>query len=635
MVAAAAYRGPDGISFHLYDSIGFACLSLDVTADGSGACRPVVSKSRQSVFIADARLDNREQCLHACPPAGWLERGQAETSGSQSQASHTDAELMLGVLLDHGDGGVGRLVGDFAYALWSSSRRELRLARDPMGMRSLYYRVEPRRVLFATEISQLLAAEGVGRRLNEQAVAWHLAGMQVPAGSVFFEGVEEVKPGEEVMVDCEGRVRKRIYWQPDPANKIRYKDDRDYALHLRDLLIAATSSRLRSRLPVGISLSGGMDSGTVASVGGWLRERKSDIPEMLAYNWAFHDVPECDERHLSDLIARRYAIPCQDIADRETYPLGGGAGVKSHVDTPFTLIYQEFVNHVMMAAKAGGSGTILFGSRGDVLIGGEVFDFNGILRAGKFRLMGRELACMAQARGIERRSDFFKFSLRKLMVSCFSEESVAAAHNSYRNFVSAGKMTAGETRRGPIANAARHVKLDFLKNAGLPDKDPVFLAAEAYPDRAVRDRYSHIFSSIAMRVMQSAERGAAEHRMYFADVWSDRRIVEFVLACPQYVIHRMSQPKRLVRMAMEGIMPDEVIRGARKVSPEELYYKALRNGSRDVVMSLMTNSRCADMGYVEDDVFKERFQSFLKGERPCDDIWPTLTLEMWLRKHWS
>lgn len=625
MANRAAHRGPNGIHYHCEGPIGLACLSLDTTLDGSGACRPIMARGRRLVFVADARLDNRDEC--------------AEVYETQTRVTPTDAELMLGALLHYGERGPERLLGDFAYALWDEGCLELRLARDGMGMRSLYYRVEPKRVLFATEISQILAADGVSRTLNEHAIAWYLAGMQVPTGCVFYEGIEEVKLGQEVAIDIRGRIRTRTFWRPDPGKRIRYREESEYANHLRELLIEAMRSRLRSRSPVGVSLSGGMDSATIASTAGWLGERGEDIAKIRAYSWAFTDFPECDERENIYRITDRYQIPTHEIPAEETYPLVDYSAYMPHEDDPFTSMFQSFIARGVSAAVADRVAVMFYGFRGDVMCGGNVNDVPGMLRAGLFTDARSELAELSRIFSLSKASAMSRYVLRP-MASDIVPRHIAISGRRVAQRLRAlarDEQRAGieqQVRVGPSSRAAVHVRDSFLRQAGLPARDPVRLEAETWPHYASRSRYIHIFSPLVMRGVMYSERFCANHGVGLADPWSDRRIAEFMLACPQHWIDRSTGVKRLTRLAMQGIMPTDAINAACKVTPGPLYLHALRETAYGRVIDLITNSRCAALGFIDESVLKERFERFVKGEIPTFDLWSTLSLEIWLRRYW-
>ncbi|MCE8002427.1 asparagine synthetase B family protein [Billgrantia ethanolica] len=620
MASRVLYRGPDGVEYYCEGPVGIACLSLDTTPDGTGACRPVVVPERGLVFAADARLDNREDCVGMSPtPHAGVEREVA-----------TDAELMLWMLLHAGEQGPARLLGDFAYVLWDAGQRELHLARDPLGMRSLYYRIEPGRVLFATEVRQILAVNGVPRRLNEQAVGWHLCGMQTPPGQVFYEGIEELKPAEEVTIDRAGRKRSRCFWAPDPERRLRYRDERAYADRLCELLTEAVRCRMRARDPVGVSLSGGVDSTCVASVAGWLRRQGEGVPPMRAYSWVFSELPECDERENIYRIADHFAMPVHEVPAEETYPLVEDALNQPHEDDPFFSMFQPFLVRSLAAAAADRVSVMFYGSRGDVICGGAVTDVPGMLLAGHFHGAWRELEALSRLTSLSRAAALSRYLVRPMLSDLLSGSRLTRDWQAAHRIGTSRKPR----QRGPIRRAESYVSPGFLQRAGLPEVEPVRAEAANWSRRAPRERYIHVFSPLVQQGMRYAERITALHGVGNADPWSDRRIAEFILACPQYHVDSVIEVKRLARRAMSGIMPVEAVGSIGKVSPEPIYFAALRDKAYENILGLMTHSRCAELGFVDEAMLRERFECFVRGNAPSFDLWPTLSLEIWLRRFW-
>ena len=137
-----------------------------------------------------------------------------------------------------------------------------------------------------------------------------------------------------------------------------------------------------------------------------------------------------------------------------------------------------------------------------------------------------------------------------------------------------------------------------------------------------------------MAGMVWSDRTNARGGVGFADAWSDRRIAEFVLSVPQHILHTLGEPKRLVRTAMRGIMPDGAIDGARKVTPAPLYTQAVHEWARATVESLSRNMLAAQMGFVNEHQFGEKVARCFETRSKASDLWTTLTLEMWLRRYW-
>ena len=617
MAVRAAYRGPNGIEYHIDGPVGIACLSLDVTPDGTGKCVPVVDAGGRAVFAADARLDNRGDFTEL------------------AATSSTDAEIMLAALLRYGEQGAERLIGDFAYALWDGRSRRLHLARDAMGMKPLYYRLEANRILFASEVQQILSVPGVPRILNERAVAWHLCCMQTPPGEVFYSGIDEVCPAEVVVIDASARKHSRVFWEPDPHKRIRYRDERDYAAHLRELLTTSVRARLRARDPVGVSLSGGVDSTCVAAIAGRLRQQGEEVPAMRAYSWVFPEAfAECDESETIYRIADHFQIPVTEIPAEQTYPLVKDDLNRPHEDDPFFSMFQPFLELSLIAAAADDVSTMFYGFRGDVICGGSVTDVLSLLLAGDFSHARRQLARLVRVHRLSKEQAINRFIFRPLFYNlskgCLQRAWVPPLFGEIED--EASRETQQPT---PSRHAESFVSRSFLDRSGLPEVESHYLASRRWLSYAARDRYIHISSPLVFRGVGYAERLTARHGVGMADPWSDRRLVEFILACPQYLVGSALEPKRIARHAMAGIMPNDAIRSVRKVSPEPLYLSALKGSAHEKVISLLSDSRCADLGSVDGQALMESFNSFVRGEGPIIDLWPMISLELWLRRYWS
>src|SRR5690606_27032104 len=140
MAAAAHHRGPDGIAFHRDGAVGIGHLSRHFTPESVHERQPLVCTVSEAVLTADARIDNREDLLREL---GLRTASRPPASASSGPgAPLSDADVILAAYRRWGIDCARHLIGDFAFAIWDGSRRQLFLARDPMAMRGLYYRVE-------------------------------------------------------------------------------------------------------------------------------------------------------------------------------------------------------------------------------------------------------------------------------------------------------------------------------------------------------------------------------------------------------------------------------------------------------------------------------------------------------------
>ena len=175
----------------------------------------------------------------------------------------TDAALILAAYACWGERAAEHLRGDFAFALWDGRLQRMVLARDHFGTRPCYYHRSGSSLVFGSEVQQVRQFQGVGQQLNKRMIAFHIAATPAPHSWTFFQDVEQLAPAH-VLVAEESGARASRYWQLDPQQSVRYRQDAEYAEHFLELFQKATIPKLRTLSPPGVLLSGGLDSSAVA-----------------------------------------------------------------------------------------------------------------------------------------------------------------------------------------------------------------------------------------------------------------------------------------------------------------------------------------------------------------------------------
>ncbi|HUP01088.1 MAG TPA: asparagine synthase-related protein [Gemmatimonadota bacterium] len=619
MVGAASHRGPDGTGEWSEGSAALGQLALDLSAGagasaGSGARQPVVGPGGGPVLVADARVDNRDELLAAL--------GTDRPAGG----APSDGELLLAAYRRWGIGCAAHVLGDFAFAVWDRSRQRLFCARDPMGMRALYYRVEPGRVLFATEVKQILAVPGVPCQIFEPAVAGYLAGAFGRLEWSFYEGIDQLPPAHALVVEAGGHRTWR-YWDADPGERIEYAAEDDYAAHFLELFKAAVRSRLRSARPVGVSLSGGLDSGSIAATAGWLMHHEPDHgpPALRAYSYAFQELAACDERYISDRIAGHWQIPVTAVPADDAWPLVDYPEHGPDRDAPHLFVYQARIERTLAAARADGVATLLSGDRGDLVAGEYIYDYPGLLRSGRWPTLARELRWLGALRGRSTLWAVRNYLLGPTLRFGFPENRTPRLQ---RPILRAYRALRPPRRMLPpwLAPEMKASLDDFAVDlSGRPGSSMVGIAR--------RQRYAVIFTPVHMRWVVHSERTAARFGVAFADPWSDLRLARFALAIPQRVLNRTGEDKRLTRRAMRGVMEESARQSARKIPPTPLWELALRDRARDTILDLIEGSRAADRGWIDGAGLRSHYREIEAGGREHPYFWYTLALEWWLRLH--
>ena len=262
------------------------------------------------VVAAAARLDDREGLC------GLLNIHRAEQSGL------TDADLILRAYMRWGRLCPDRLLGDFAFAVWDRRRRELFCVRDPVGVQPLYHAQTPTGLVFASTVAAAVAAPSVPDALDEAAVAVFLTRSAMwkartnTSTWTLFQAVRKIPPGHALTVKAEAersrgapkRIRTKLerHWRPEQAPRARPASDEDYARQFLEIYERAVRDRLRGADPVGVHLSGGLDSSSIAALAARALRREGR-PPPLAFTWlpAPGNAPPTTEHLLiRDLCAR-------------------------------------------------------------------------------------------------------------------------------------------------------------------------------------------------------------------------------------------------------------------------------------------------------------------------------------------
>lgn len=611
MMEAGAFRGPDGRGTWVGDGVRLGYLSLATTPGSLLEAQPLEDPETGIVVLADARIDNgRELSRRLGRPAPGADAG--------------DAGLILEAYRRWGPDCTSELVGDFAFVLWDPAPGRLLAARDPMGMRGLYYRWTGRELHFATEAEQILAVPGVAVRILEAAVGAFLTGRWPAPHQSYFADILRVPPGHAVEFSRRGSRTWR-FWDLDPGHRIRYRTMDGYAAHFRDLFAEAVRARVRGKEPVGILLSGGLDSMSIAATAGRLRQEEGVDPAALrAYSFTFRELTQCDERSISDPLARHYGIPVTGVAADDAWPLRDDPLRASHPSDPYLFGHYTLLGRTFTEARREGVRRILSGDRGDLVSGMAILDLPSLFWRGRWGSLARQLRGLAEARD----AGFGETVSRQLLRPARLRISQATPEFLRR------------IRGRTGVHASRRRIPDWLS----PNLRDALDQAPAAPDRekvtrlgnvARQKRYEAVFTPLHMEGVGCTERMHARSGQTFADPWSDIRLVEFVLAVPQGVLNQVGEPKRLTRAAMQGIIPEPFLRSARKVVPTPLFDRGLRDRGREVVVELLTDMEAARRDWVNETVVRREFEAVLEGTGDVAALWRTLSLEIWLRSHWS
>lgn len=534
MIGTLHHRGPDGSRVRVDGSVGLAHARLSII-DLDGGWQPMGDAEGSLQLVFNGEIFNHVELRAALQRQGHV------------FATRSDTEVILHLYARYGDDFIDHLNGQFAIALHDVRRQRLVLARDRIGIRPLYYHCDGHRLTFASEIKALRAA-GVPLALDVAALG-DVFGFWCPLGErTTFDGVRQLPPGHRMVVDlrCD-RLAPRITpywaWQPQPATLV-VPDEDACAEELHALLVDAVRLQLRSDVPVGAYLSGGLDSSAIASLA--LRHAGADL---RTFSLAFDDA-EFDERPFQRLMAQALGTRHSEITVSQADIAAAFREAVWHAEMP--LVRTAPVPMLLLAEHARDQGykVVLTGEGADEVFAG----YDLFKEAQARRFMARGPGSRWRGRILERLYPYLTHSPAR--------SAGFAAHF----FADGGDPASPGFAHAARLRSTRRV-LRFLQpdlRAQLEAVDPLAsLAAQLSPmdGWAGLDRDQYVEASTLLPgylLAAQGDRMAMARSIEGRYPFLDHRVIEFANRLPPTFKLRGLREKRLLKRAMKKELPPAI-----------------------------------------------------------------------------
>jgi asparagine synthase (glutamine-hydrolysing) len=580
MTEALQHRGPDDAGLLVDGPVVLGHRRLSIIDLSPAGHQPMASADESCWLAFNGELYN------------YIELRDELRGLGRSFATASDTEVLLQAYAVWGTEMLDRLNGMFAFALWDRRRSTVLLVRDRFGVKPLYYNVADGRLRFASEIKALLVDPEVPRRPNDARVLDFLAyGLSDHTDETMFEGIRQLEPGSylEQRPLAGARAQPVRWYRPRPASDLR----RPVASRLRSLLESAVAIRLRSDVPVGVSLSGGMDSSSVLAVAGELRGREA-LPPPDTFSARSSD-PATDELRFAASLLRATGAHNTTVLPTADGLMEELDSVLWHMDEPFQgpSVYGQRKVHEL--ARKDGIVVLLDGNGGDEALSGyHHFHYPALLlalaRRGHLLAFGREL--------LARR--------RRLGISL-----VRSLKDVVRMVVASRRPSAGvptwladgvEPPPRPLPGSSLAAHQDYgLAISPLP----------AYNHHS--DRNSMTFS--------------LETRNPFLDV----RVVEAARAMRSEDLLHDGYTKWVLREGVRDIVPAEIVDRADKqgfTTDEALWF---RDGLGDQLAATFASDAMAARGYFDRGRLLAALDRHRSAENLAAPLWRAYAVERWLR----
>jgi asparagine synthase (glutamine-hydrolysing) len=592
--AALAPYGPDSNESYSKGGVRILYRAFHTTRESRREKQPHISSSR-AVITWDGRLDNRAELI-------------SELSDSLTNGS-TDVAIVAMAFEKWGANCFAKLIGDWALSIWNPGNRSLILAKDPIGTRHLYYSFDNNQVTWSTILDPLVRLAGKTFALNEQYIAGWFS--MFPAVDLTpCVGINSVPPSSCVLLRP-GKHTVSKYWDFDPKNKIRYRTEAEYEEHFRVVFAKAVQRKLRSDRPVLAELSGGRDSSSIVCMADTIVARgAADTPRLDTISYFDDAEPNWNERPYFTKVEEKRGRTGWHVnvgaQDPEKIPVPEPSPESPHgrfVPTPGCDGRTSSQMRMCMASQ--GNRVVLSGIGGDEVMGGvptPAPELENLLARAQFGALAHQLKVWA----LEKRKPWFHL---------FWEAA--------RGFFPPALVGVPKCMRPVPWLQSSFVKHHWAALSGYPRRTELFGALPSFQEN--------------MSTLDALRRQLTRTALPFEPPFEkrypylDRGLLEFMFAVPREQLVRPTQRRSLMRRALVGIVPDEILNRRTKAFVARSPMVAISNDwahFAEMTQNMLSNS----LRIVDSERISEVLQKARRGEEvPMVTLRRTLCLEGWLK----
>ena len=528
------HRGPDDEGFFVQGPVGLAMRRLRIIDLATGQ-QPMSGEDGRVHVISNGEIYN------------YRELRRDLTARGHSFTTQSDTEVIVHAWEEHGIASVSRLEGMFALAIWDETSRTLVLARDRIGIKPLYYAVLPDQLIFASELKALVEHPGIDRTLDFTALSQYLAHEYVPAPLAIFRSIRKL-PAGHWLTYTGGRVKIEPYWDV-PIRHQGQCDPVEAAHSVREALERSVREHLVSDVPLGVFLSGGIDSTAVAALAA-----RHIAGRLRTFSIGFED-PSFDESGP----ARRVAEALETEHHEEI--LGVSAGIDliprlpDFVDEPLgdasllpTYLLSRFTRRSVTVALSGDGGDELF--------------------AGYPTYQAHQLARIYDVVPGWIRRRVVRPAVHRLPVSLDD----LSLDFRLKRFVDGMELTGVERHAAWLGSFTPDEQRDLLTPEALAHMEvgPSYAAwhetGARAPTAASLDRilYLDLKGYLGEGVLTKVDRASMACSLEVRVPFLDRRVVELAASLPPQLKLRRLTTKYILKQALAGVVPRETLRRRKK-----------------------------------------------------------------------
>jgi len=597
------HRGPDDAGVLIDGAVGLAHRRLSIV-DLAGGHQPMPNEDGKVWITYNGEVYNHRDL-----------RPSLEERGHVYQTT-CDTETILHLYEEYGPRAVEQLRGMFAFAIWDKPRRRLVLARDRLGIKPLYYTFSNDGVLcFASEIKALIEARAVKAELNYDALPDYAANHATSGEETLFRGVKRLLPGH-ILVWSDGQIHIERYWDLSFAKPSETQTDDQYVAQFSDLFTESVRLRLMADVPLGMFLSGGIDSSAIVAA---MSEMVTE--PIKTFSVAFEE-REANELGYARMVAQAFGTDHHEVivspqqffntlpalVYQEDEPLAHPSSV------PLYFVSELASRHVKVVLTGEGSDELLAGYakyRKTV--------FNLVLGRAYQSSMPRSMRRLVEQAILKLNGvSSIRQKLSRTFL-CLQPEIEDIYFDNFSVFSRAMQqhLFTGEAREQMTQDDPYRTSLDLIGSAD----------SDALLDQLLSADIKTYLHELLMKQDQMSMAASIESRVPFLD----HKLVEFAAALPINMKLRGLTTKFILRKAMAGRLPKEILTRKKMGFPVPVG-AWLRGKYSHVVDEYVLNSRSFDRGIFKPEYVRELVARHRAGENHTERLWSLINFEIWQRR---
>lgn len=594
MAETISHRGPDEEGIYVKGNVGLAHKRLSIIDLASGH-QPMINEDKSAGIVFNGEIYN-----HELIKMDLLQQGH-------KYITRSDTETILHAYEEYGPKCLNKLRGMFAFAIYDNRKQLLFLARDRVGKKPLYYFYDGNIFIFASEIKALIKSGLIPKQVNKSMIDFYLSIGYVPGKETLFEGIKKLEPGQYLVLDDKFNITIEEYW--DIINiKTNYISYDNACKLLKEKLLESVKIRLMSEVPLGVFLSGGLDSSAIVAL---MSQIQSD--PIKTFSVGYKNEPKSNELGYAKIISNRFKTEHYEfyLSSDDLF---------SSIDTFLQFTEEPIVESAgialyKLAKMAKSKATVMLSGEGadEILAGYPIYE--------KMRKMEKIYALMK--------------IIPPVLINLFKNDKFSEKALKYIDWMS---VPFKKRFRSLAYDLSPTIKEMMYTQEYIENLDNTF-------DAYFESLYQKITGSylrkmlyidtktwLAEDILLKADRMTMAASVELRAPFLDHELMEFAFSMPDNYKLQSGQGKFILKDIMKDLLPNEIIFRQKKGFPVPLnsWFKGdLHNRAKD----LLTNKKAFDRGYFNKKYIYGLFERIKHGEDLGRRIFSLVNLELWHQKY--